>query len=161
VAIASAEHAVSDSRLVAELRADGVSTPGALVDVTHESADGSGDPTIVDVATLTFVAGGGEGLWQTTDPSIGGRPLPLDQADPADTFQALTVVYLPTDPDVAAAGQQLAGSVWHGAPTANEITGVVFTLALAPLILTIVIRVRRRRWLRDAGLHDLLIAGPG
>lgn len=165
VAIASAAHGVSDSRLVAELRAQGTRTPGALIDVQHQSTDDHGNLVVTDVPTLSFIASepgflqaAGPSLsWHTTDPSIGGRPLPLNQADPVDTFQPLTVVYLPTNPNVAAAQQQLAGSVWHGAPTANEITGVLFTLALPPLIWFLALRIRRQRWLRDAGLHDLAV----
>ncbi len=66
----------------------------------------------------------------------------------------MTVVYLPGDPGTAAAQQQITGSVWHGAPTANLIVGALFTLALPPLIWALVLRVRRRRWLRNADLVD-------
>jgi hypothetical protein len=49
---------------------------------------------------------------------------------------------------VAAAEQQITGSVWHGAPTANLISGGLFTLALPPLFLYLVLLARRRRWRR-------------
>jgi hypothetical protein len=68
------------------------------------------------------------------------------------------VVYLPNDPNVAAAGQQIAGSVWHGAPTANLITGGLFTLALPPMLWFLVLRARRRRWRRAKGYVDDLTA---
>ena len=70
----------------------------------------------------------------------------LTLADPISTDVPETVVYLPSDPDVAAAEQQITGSVWHGAPTANLISGGLFTLALPPLFWFLVLRVRRRRW---------------
>jgi hypothetical protein len=65
---------------------------------------------------------------------------------------------LKSDPDVAAAEQQVAGSVWHGAPTANLISGGLFTLALPPLIWLLVLRVRRRRWRRAKEFVDDLTA---
>jgi hypothetical protein len=97
---------------------------------------------VTDVPTLSFLG------WRATDPSIGGRPLPLNAADPAGTREQETVVFLPSDPQVAAAKQQITGSVWHGAPTANLITGGLFTLALPPLLWLLVLRVRRLRWRR-------------
>jgi hypothetical protein len=140
VGIASLAHGFRDSSLVAQLRADGATVPGTLIDVPQFSTDEDGNPTETDVPTLSFL------FWKTTDPSIGGRPLPLDDSDPVATDDPETVVYLPGDPGVAAATQQLAGSVWHGAPTANLISGGLFTLALPPLIWLLVLRVRRRRW---------------
>jgi hypothetical protein len=154
VAIVSGVHGVSDSRLVAELRAQGVSTQGFLIDVPDYETDDNGNTTVTDVSTLSFKTGGQS--WETDDPSIGGRPLPLDSTDPEGTSEPLTVVYLPGDPDTAAAEQQLAGSVWHGAPTANVITGAVLTAALPLLLWGTVRRVRRRRWLRNADLLDAL-----
>jgi hypothetical protein len=154
VAIVSGVHGVSDSHLVAELRAQGVSTPGFLIDVPDSETDGNGNTTITDVSTLSFKPDGQD--WETDDPAIGGRPLPLDSADPEGTSEPLTVVYLPGDPDTAAAAQQLTGSVWHGAPTANVITGAVLTAALPLLLWRTIRRVRRRRWLRNADLlNDL------
>jgi hypothetical protein len=91
-----------------------------------------------------------------TDPSIGGRPLPLDSADPLDTRYPETVVYLPSDPETAAAAQQISGSVWHGAPTANLISGGLLTLALPPALWFLVLRVKRRRWLPARDLLDEL-----
>jgi hypothetical protein len=44
--------------------------------------------------------------------------------------------------------------VWHGAPTANVITGAVLTAALPLLLWGTVRRVRRRRWLLNADLLD-------
>lgn len=134
VAIVSAAHGLSDSHLVAELRAQGVPTPGLFIDVPRESEDDNGNVTVTNVATMAYLASGRAGFWQTTDPSIGGQPLPLDAADRAGTREFVTVVYLTGDPGVAAAQQQLAGSVWHGAPTVNEIIGILFTLALPPLV---------------------------
>jgi hypothetical protein len=152
VGIASLVHGLSDSRTVAELRAHGVSTPGFLIDVPDYSTDDKGDTTVTDVATLAFIPDKQDGPWETTDPAIGGRPLPLNQADLADTRYRVTVVYLPGDPDTAAAKQQIVGSVWRGAPTANMIVASVFTLALPLLIVCLVFRLRRRRFLRDAVL---------
>ncbi len=142
VGIASLAHGQRDSSLVAELRAHGVSAPGLLIDVQQSSTASNGDVTVTDVPTLSFLG------WQATDPSIGGRPLPLDAADPVGTREPETVVFLPSDPQVAAASQQIAGSVWHGAPTANLITGGLFTLALPALLWLLVLRLRRLRWRR-------------
>ena len=50
-------------------------------------------------------------------------------------------------------GWQIIGSVWHGAPTANLISGGLFTLALPPLLWLLVLRVRRRRWRRAKGIR--------
>lgn len=107
---------------------------------------------MTDVPTLSFLG------FEATDPSFGGRPLPLDTADPADTDQQETVVFLKSDPEVAAAEEQISGSVWHGAPTANLISGGLFTLALPPLIWLLVLRVRRRRWRRAKEFVDDLTA---
>lgn len=142
VGIATLVHGQRDSSLVAELRAHGVSIPGLLIDVQQSATGSDGDVTVTDVPTLSFLG------WTATDPSIGGRPLPLNAADPAGTRELETVVFLPSDPQVAAARQQITGSVWHGAPTANLITGGLFTLALPPLLWLLVLRVRRLRWRR-------------
>jgi hypothetical protein len=139
VGIASLAHGFRDSSLVAELRANGSTIPGTLIDVPRYSTDDNGNPTETDVPTLSFL------FWKTTDPSIGGRPLPLDASNPVNTDEPETVVYLPYDPDVAAAEQQVTGSVWHGAPTANLISGGLFTLALLPLAWLLVLRIRQRR----------------
>ena len=152
VAIASGAHGLSDSRLVAELRANGVAAPGFLIDVPDYSTDSDGNTTVTDVSTLEFTAQAQQ--WQDTDPSIGGRPLPLDSGDPTATHVPVTVVYDPSDPDTAAARRQITGSVWHGAPTANVIVGIIFTLALPLLILSLVVRTRRRRWLRNSKMLD-------
>jgi hypothetical protein len=61
---------------------------------------------------------------------------------------------LPADPDTAAAEEQLAGSVWHGAPSANLISGGVLTLAVPVVLWLLVLRARRRRWLRAKELVD-------
>jgi hypothetical protein len=50
------------------------------------------------------------------------------------------------------------GSVWHGAPTANLISGSLFTLALPPLAWLLVLRVRRLRERRAKELVDDLTA---
>lgn len=142
VGIASLVHGFRDASLVAELRANGVTAPGTLIDVPSYSTSDNGDTTETDVATLSYLGR------KTTDPSIGGRPLPLNADDPVDTDEPETVVYLPSDPSVAAAQQQITGSVWHGAPTANLISGGLFTLALPPLTWLLVLRVRRLRWRR-------------
>jgi hypothetical protein len=142
VGIASLAHGFRDSSLVAELRADGSTTPGTLIDVPRYSTRDDGSTTRTDVPTLSFLG------FETTDPSIGGRPLPLDASDPVNTEEPETVVYLRSDPAVAAAEQQITGSAWHGAPTANLISGGLFTLTLPPLIWLLVLRVRRRRWRR-------------
>jgi len=148
VGIASLTHGLRDSSLVAELRAQGVSVPGLLIDVQQSTAGSDGDVTVTDVPTLAFLG------WRATDPSIGGRPLPLDAADPAGTREPETVVFLPSDPQVAAAGQQISGSVWHGAPTANLITGGLFTLVLPPVLWLLVLRARRLRWRRAKGMVE-------
>lgn len=159
LALVSGVHGVTDSELVAHLRATGVQTQGVLIDVPDYSTDSNGNTTVTDVATLSFGVGGQS--WQDTDPSIGGRPLPLDAGDPADTHVPLTVVYDPNDPNTAAALQQMTGSVWHGAPTANVITGIIFTLALPFLVWRVVVRVRRRRWVRNADLLDDIATAEG
>lgn len=148
VGIASLVHGQRDSSLVAELRAHGVPAPGLLIDVQQSSTSSNGDVTVTDVPTLSFLG------WTATDPSIGGRPLPLNAADPPGTRELETVVFLPADPQVAAARQQITGSVWHGAPTANLITGGLFTLALPPLLWLLVLRVRRLRWRRAKGMVE-------
>jgi len=152
VGIASLVHGWRDSSLVAELRAHGATVPGTLIDVPLYSTDDNGNTTETDVPTLSFRGN------QITDPSIGGRPLALDASDPVDTDEPETVVYLPSDPGVAAAKQQLAGSVWHGAPTANLISGGLLTLALPPLLWLLVLRVRRLRWRRGKELVEDLTA---
>jgi len=148
VGLASLTNGFRDSSLVAELRANGLTVPGRLIDVPSYSTSSNGDTTETDVPTLSFLGN------QTTDPSIGGRPLALDATDPMDTSQPETVVFLPNDPGVAAAEQQITGSVWHGAPTANLISGGLFTLALPPMLLYLVLRVRRRRWRRAKDFVD-------
>jgi hypothetical protein len=152
VGITSLAHGFRDSSLVAELRADGSTIPGTLIDVPRYSTDNDGNTTETDVPTLSFLG------FHATDPSIGGRPLPLDTSDPINTEEPETVVYLPSDPDVAAAEQQITGSVWHGAPTANLISGGLFTLALPPLTWLLLLRVRRRRWRRAKEFVDDLTA---
>jgi hypothetical protein len=146
--IASLAHGLRDSALVASLRAHGTRANGQLVDVQRFSADDNGGTTVTDVLTLSFLR------WQVTDPAIGGRPLALDADDPLDTHAPETVVYLPSDPGTAAAAQQISGSVWHGAPTANLISGGLLTLALPPVCWLLVLRVRRRRWRRAKDLVD-------
>jgi hypothetical protein len=47
---------------------------------------------------------------------------------------------------------------WHGGPTANLISGGLFTLALPSLIWLLALRVRRRRWRRAKELVDDLTA---
>jgi hypothetical protein len=152
VLIASTAHGLRDSSLVAELRQDGMTFPGTLIDVQQFSTDDHGNTVVTDVPTLSFLG------FKATDPSIGGKPLALDASDPADTDDPETVVFLPQDPQVAAAKQQISGSVWHGAPTANVISGGVFTLALPPLFLYLVLRARRLRWRRAKDLVDVLSA---
>jgi hypothetical protein len=156
VGIASLVNGLSDSQLVATLRAHGTSVPGLLIDVPGYSSDSGGKVTITDIATLEFhpVDPRDQQAAQTPDPPIGGRPLPLDAIDPRHTQIPVTVVYLPGNMSVAAARQQLTGSVWHGAPTANLIAGVLFTLALPALILYLVIRIRRERRARNATVID-------
>jgi hypothetical protein len=156
VGLSSLVDGFRDSSLVASLRANGVTTPGVLIDVPQYGTDNNGNTTVTDVATLEFRAGGE--IQQATDPSIGGRPLPLDAADPAGTQVPETVVYLPDNPQVAAAKQQIAGSVWHGAPTANLISGGILTLALPPLFVYLILRLRRLRWRRAKDLVEDLSA---
>lgn len=148
VGIASLAHGFRDASLVAQLRANGVSIQGTLIDVPQYSTDDNGNTTETDVPTLSFLG------HQAADPAIGGRPLALDAADPIDTSDPETVVFLPTDFDVAAAEQQITGSVWHGAPTANLISGGLLTLALPPLVWFLVLRARRLRWRRAKAFVD-------
>lgn len=159
LALVSGLHGVSDSSLVAGLRANGVRAPGALIDVPSYSTDSGGNTTVTNVPTLSFDVGGQN--WQVTDPSIGGQPLPLNADDPAATNVPLTVVYDSGDPGTAAALQQITGSVWHGAPTANVISGTVLTLALPALIWGVIVRIRRRKYLRHADLLDEITAAGG
>ena len=149
VGIVSLAHGFRDASLVASLRADGVMTQGLLVDVPHYETDSNGKVTEKDVSTLSFKVGGD--LVQDDDPSIGGRPLPLDSGHPKDTSVPETIIYLPDNLDVAAARQQITGSVWHGAPTANLIFGGILTLALPPFGVFLVLRLRRLRWRRASG----------
>jgi hypothetical protein len=148
VGIASLAHGLRDSSLVAQLRQGGAVAPGQLIDVPTYSTDSDGNTIETDVPTLSFLG------FRTTDPSIGGKPLPLNAADPVGTSVPETVVYLPLDPQVAAARQQITGSVWHGAPTANLISGGLFTVALPPLAWFLVLRIRRRRWRRAKEFVD-------
>ena len=93
VGLTSLAHGFRDSSLVAELRADGTTTPGTLIDVPDYSTDDNGNDDRdrrADAVLPRHV--------QVTDPSIGGRPLPLDADDPADTDEPETVVYLKSDP---------------------------------------------------------------
>ena len=152
VGIASLAHGFRDSSLVASLRTSGVTTQGLLVDVPDYGTDDNGNETVQDVATLEFKARGD--LVEATDPSIGGRPLPLDADDPMETSVPETVVYLRDDASVAATQQQITGSVWHGAPTANLISGGLLTLALPPYLFFLVLRIRRLRWMRAKGLVE-------
>jgi hypothetical protein len=154
VGIASLAHGFRDAALVSQLRADGVITPGVLIDDQESDTDSDGRTTVHDVPTLVFRDGQAGLDVEATDPSIGGRPLPLDSGDPVDTRVPETVVYLPADDETAAARQQLAGSVWHGAPAANLISGGLLTLALPPVLWLLVLRVRRRRWLRAKELVE-------
>jgi hypothetical protein len=148
VGIASLAHGFRDASLVAELRAHGVTTQGRLIDEQDFEDEDNGDTKVTDVSTLVFQH------HEVTDPAIGGRPLPLDPGDPLSTSRPETIVYLPSDPDTAAARQQVAGSVWHGAPTANLISGGLLTLALPPVIWLLVLLNRRRRWRRAKDLVD-------
>jgi hypothetical protein len=150
VGIASLAHGFRDAALAGQLRAHGTETAGQLIDVPDYGTDSDGNDTVTDVPTLSF------GQWEVTDPSIGGRPLPLDSDDPLDTSDPETVVYLPSDPETAAAVQQISGSVWHGAPTANLISGGLLTLALPPALWLLVLRVKRRRWRPAKNLLDEL-----
>ena len=152
LALVSGVNGISDSHLVADLRANGATTPGFLIDVPVYGTDSNGNTTVTDVATLSFRAEGQD--WQDTDPSIGGQPLPLDPGDPGATNNPVTIVYDRGDPGTAAAQQQVTGSVWHGAPTANVVVGTIFTLLLPPLLWCLVIRIRRRKWMRAADMMD-------
>ncbi len=141
VGIASLAHGFRDAALVAQLRAYGVTTQGQLID-DQDFEEDDGKTKVVDVSTLDFHG------HEVTDPAIGGRPLPLDSDDPLSTEVPETIVYLPSDPDTAAARQQITGSVWHGAPTANLISGGLLTLALPPALWLLVLLNRQRRWRR-------------
>jgi len=157
VLIASASHGVRDSQLVAQLRAGGVTTRGTLIDVPDYETDDNGNTTVTDVSTLSWGGDNGQAN-QVTDPAIGGRPLPLDADDPAGTDVPVTIVYLPDNPQVAAASQQITGSVWHGAPTANVISASIFTVALPPFFVFLVLRLRRLRWRRGKDMVEGLSA---
>ncbi len=160
IGIASLVHGISDSRLVADLRAHGVATVGRLIDVPRYSTASNGDTTVTDVATLAFTANPGDHQVQTGDPGIGGRPLPLDSADPGSTNEPLTVIYDPRNPDTAAAAEQIQGSVWHGAPTSNMISASIITLLLPVLIGGIIVRFYRlRRRAATEAIDDLATVG--
>jgi hypothetical protein len=148
VGIASLTHGLRDSALVAELRAHGVAAPGQLIDVPRYSTDSDGKTTETDVPTLWFFG------QEVADPAIGGRPLPLDPDNPTGTSTLITVVFLPLDPGIAAAKQQITGSVWHGTPTANLISGSLLTLALPAAVWRFLVRVRRLRWRKNGELLD-------
>jgi hypothetical protein len=148
VGLASLAHGFRDSALVTELRAQGAQVRGELIDVPEYGTDDNGNDTVTDVPTLAF-----ENV-ETTDPSIGGRPLPLDSDDPMATADPETIVFLPSDPDTAATAQQISGSAWHGAPTANLISGGLLTLALPPALWFLVLRIRRRRFLPAKNLVE-------
>jgi hypothetical protein len=148
VGIASLTHGLRDSALVAELRAHGVAGPGQLIDVPRYSTDSDGNTTETDVPTLRFFG------QEVADPAIGGRPLPLDPDNPTGTSTLITVVFLPLDPGIAAAKQQITGSVWHGTPTANLISGSLLTLALPAAVWGFLVRVRRLRRRKNGKLLD-------
>jgi hypothetical protein len=152
VGLSSLTDGFSDAALVSQLRQGGVTIQGSLIDVPQYSTDDNGNTTETDVPTLSFLG------QQWPDPPIGGRPLALNASDPLSTDIPETIVFLPLDPSTVAARQQITGSVWHGAPTANLISGGLFTLALPPLIWFLVLRVRRRRWRRAKGFVDDLTA---
>jgi hypothetical protein len=159
VGIVSAVHGLQDSALVADLRTNGVQAPGHLIDVPQYSTDSNGDEQETDVATLSFKVDGAN--VQATDPAIRGQALPLDSGDPLDTSVAVTVVYDPNDTSKAATVQQITGSVWHGAPTANEIVGGLLTAALPLALLAAIFRVNRRRQRGANMLDNLADASPG
>jgi hypothetical protein len=159
LALVSGIHGVTDSNLAGDLRANGVQTQGALIDVPSYSTDSNGDTTVTDVPTLSFRVTGQ--TWQDTDPSIGGRPLPLDAGDPDGTDVPLTIVYDPDNPNTAAALQQITGSVWHGAPTANVISGTLLTAVLPFWIWWALARARRRKFLRNADLLEGITTAEG
>jgi hypothetical protein len=148
IGIASLAHGFRDAALVSDLRAHGTQAPGKLIDVPQYSTDDNGSTTVTDVPTLAFRD------WEVADPSIGGRPLPLDSDDPMATADPETIVFLPSDPDTAATVQQISGSAWHGAPTANLVSGGLLTLALPPALWFLVLRIRRRRWLPAKNLVE-------
>jgi hypothetical protein len=137
VGIASLVHGLDDQRLVAQLRAQGVTTTGEVIDVPVTSTDSDGDTVVTEQATLLFIADGSS--VQTPDPAIGGRVWPARSGEP------VTIVYEQGDPDVAAVAGQVSGSPWQGAPTANVISGAILTALLPVLIWLTVRRLRAAR----------------
>ena len=55
----------------------------------------------------------------------------------------VSIVYLPSNPNVAAVAGQLDGSAWRGAVTGNLVSAAVLTIALVPLTWWEVRRLRR------------------
>lgn len=160
IGIVSGAHGLADSSLVGQLRSHGVRAAGFLNDNHQVTVESNGSTEVSDVPVLRFSDRDGF-TWTVTDPSIGGRPLPLDSADPVSTHRPVTVVYLPDDPDTAAASGQLHGSVWNGAPTANVITSLVLTFLGLPLLAWRLVRRYRRRWTAGSDLLDRIATGPG
>lgn len=158
VALMSGSHGLSDSALVAQLRANGAQVHGLLKDDHQVHVDDKGNQSVTDTGILVFTDSGGHAR-TVTDPAVGGRPLPLDAADPARTRTPVTVVYLRDDPDTAAPSQEIRGSVWDGAPAANVTAGIVLMLLSPPLLIWRLVYRRRRQWRAGAGLVDNIASG--
>lgn len=153
IALVSGSHGLSDLALVAQLRANGVVARGFLNDQHNVSTGSNGDQSVTDTGVLVFKDRDGV-PFTVTDPAIGGHPLPLNAADPQRTHTPVTVVYLPDQPGTAAPSQEMRGSVWNGAPTANVVSGIVLILGVPALLVWRLMSRRRRRWKAGADLLD-------
>jgi hypothetical protein len=145
IAASSISHGFGDAALVRQLRQDGATTTGTVINVPYYTTDSNGDEEEHDQANLQFTPAGGRQLLQVPDPAIAGWTWPMDTGD------LVTIVYDPSDPQTAAVEGQITGSVWHGAPTGNIIGGCLAIVA-EPFLIWIFIRrvtARRRKAARD------------
>jgi hypothetical protein len=150
VGLVSLAHGLSDQALVSNLRQDGVSAPGFVIDVPTYSTDNDGNTVVTDHPTLLFQDARTARVVKTPDPAIAGWTWPMDSA------RIVTIVYDPSDPSAAAVAGQISGSPWHGAPTGNIVAGALLTLALAPLTLLTVRRVRNARRESREGMFEAI-----
>ncbi|HUN38046.1 MAG TPA: DUF3592 domain-containing protein [Trebonia sp.] len=144
VAITSAVHGFRDAALVSDLRTSGSATVGYVVNVPSYSTDSQGNTTVTPHAYLQFIPEGRSAVSEP-DPAIGGQTWPMG------TGQLVTIYYDPADPVKAAVEGQITGSVWHGAPTGNVISGAL-AIAIEPALIWLFYRrvtAKRRKAARD------------
>ena len=124
-----------DQALVSTLRQQGVTTTGSIVGDTEFQQDAQGNTDEVYTVWLEFQTDSGQMVY-AQDPAINGWTWPVQPP-------LVSIVYLPSNPNVAAVAGQLDGSVWRGAVTGNLVSGAVLTIALVPLTWWEARRLRR------------------